>query len=51
LEYGESGVYVDDKLLDAYLLRIEAISDYLADIALFLSTGTFPGDYSAIQPS
>lgn len=49
LEYGESGVYVDDQLLDAYLLRIEAISDYLADIALFLSTGTFPEDYSATQ--
>jgi hypothetical protein len=49
LESGESGGDADDQLLDAYIFRIEAISDYLSDIALFLTTGTMSEGYSATQ--
>jgi hypothetical protein len=47
LESGESGGAVDDQLPDADLLKVEAVPDYLSDIALLLQTGTFPEDYSA----
>jgi hypothetical protein len=40
---------VDDQLPDAYLFRIEAILEYLEDIAIFLSTGACPETYSATQ--
>jgi hypothetical protein len=39
LETGESGGPIDDQLPDADLFHIEAIPDYLSDIALFLTTG------------
>jgi hypothetical protein len=38
---------VDEQLLDAYLFRIEAIPEYLEDIAIFLSTGACPETYSS----
>jgi hypothetical protein len=41
LESGESGGVVDDQLPDADLFKVEAIPDYLSDIALFLSTGAY----------
>jgi hypothetical protein len=49
LELGESGGAVDDHLLDADLLGIEAILEYLEDIAIFLSIGACPKTYSATQ--
>lgn len=49
LESEESGGAVDDQLPDAYLFKVSAIPDYLSDIALFLTTGAFPADYSATQ--
>ena len=42
LESGESGGSMDEKLPDADLFRVEAVLDYLLDIASFLQTGTFP---------
>jgi hypothetical protein len=47
IESGESGGEVDDQLPDAHLFRIEAILEYLEDIATFLSTGACPETYSA----
>jgi hypothetical protein len=38
LELGESGGEIDDQLPDANLFQVEAISKYLEDIAVFLST-------------
>jgi hypothetical protein len=49
LESGESGGVVDDQLPDANLFKVEAIPDYLSDIALFLSTGACPEGYSTTQ--
>jgi hypothetical protein len=49
LESGESGRVVDDQLPDADIFRIEAILDYLLDIALFLTTSTMPEGYSTTQ--
>jgi hypothetical protein len=49
LELGESGGVVDDQLPDAYIFKVEAIPDYLSDIALFLSMSVFPEGYSATQ--
>jgi hypothetical protein len=49
LESRESGGVVDDHLPDANLFRIEAISEYLEDIAVFLSTRAYPETYSATQ--
>jgi hypothetical protein len=49
LESGESGGVVDDQLPDENLFKIEAIPDYLSDIALFLTTGIVPDGYSATQ--
>jgi hypothetical protein len=49
LELGESGGVVDDQLPDADLFRIEAIPEYLEDIAIFLSTGACLETYSATQ--
>jgi hypothetical protein len=40
LNLGESGGVVDDQLPNANLFCIEAILNYLSDIALFLTTGT-----------
>jgi hypothetical protein len=49
LKSGESGGAVDDQLPDADLFRIEAIPEYLEDIAIFLSIGACPETYSATQ--
>jgi hypothetical protein len=49
LERGESGGVVDDQLPNADLFRIEAIPEYLEDIAVFLSTGSCPKTYSATK--
>jgi hypothetical protein len=46
LELGESGGEFDDQLPDADLFQVEAIPEYLEDIALFLSTRAFPKTYS-----
>jgi hypothetical protein len=40
---------VDDQLPDADLFRIEAIPEYLEDIAIFLSTGAYPKTYYTTQ--
>ena len=42
LESGESGGAVDDQLPDADLFQVEAIPEYLEDIAVFLSTEACP---------
>jgi hypothetical protein len=49
LESGESGGAIDDQFPDADLFRVEAIPEYLEDIAVFLSTGAYPKTYSATQ--
>jgi hypothetical protein len=49
LESRESGGLIDDQLLDTYMFCIEAIPDYLSDIALFFTTSTMPTGYSATQ--
>jgi hypothetical protein len=49
METRESGGPVDDQLLDAYLFHIEAIPEYLSDIALFLTTRKYLKDYFATQ--
>jgi hypothetical protein len=49
LESGESGRALDDQLPDADMFHIEAIPDYLSDIAVFLMTNTTPEGYSATQ--
>jgi hypothetical protein len=49
LESGESGGTLDDQLHDADFFCIEAILDYLSDIAVLLTTGTTPEGYSATQ--
>lgn len=49
LESGESAGPVDDQLLDAELLKIEAVPDYLEDIALFFTTGMAPDNFTAAQ--
>jgi hypothetical protein len=40
---------VDDQLPDADLFWVEAIPEYLEDIAVFLSTGACPETYSTTQ--
>jgi hypothetical protein len=47
LESGESGGAVDDQLPDAKLFRVEAIPEYLEDIAVFLSTWACTETYYA----
>jgi hypothetical protein len=47
LESGENGGAVDYKLPDEDLFRIEAIPEYLEDIAIFLNTGAYPETYSS----
>jgi hypothetical protein len=42
LESRESGGAVDDQLMDVDLFHIEAILEYLEDIFVFISTGTYP---------
>jgi hypothetical protein len=49
LELGESVGAFDDNLPDADLLWVEAIPEYLEDIAVFLSIGSCPETYSATQ--
>jgi hypothetical protein len=49
VESGESGGALDDQLHDADFLCIEAILDYLSDIAVLLTTGTTPEGYFATQ--
>jgi len=45
LESGKIGRVVDDQLLDEDILKIEAIHDYLSDIALFITIGTMHDGY------
>ena len=40
---------MDDYLPDAYLFRVEAISYYLEEIELFLTSGTIPAEDFATQ--
>jgi hypothetical protein len=49
LESRESGGEMDDKIPDIDLFRIEAIPEYLEDIIVFLSTGTYLETYSATK--
>jgi hypothetical protein len=49
LESRESGGVVYDQLPDVDMFHIEAISEYLEDIVVFLSRGTCPETYSATQ--
>jgi hypothetical protein len=42
LESGENGGAVDNHLPDVDLFQVEAIPEYLEDIAVFLSTGAYP---------
>jgi hypothetical protein len=46
LESGESGGAIDDQLPDADLFWVEAIPEYLEDIAVLLSTRVFLETYS-----
>jgi hypothetical protein len=47
IEPGESGGAIDDQVRDVDLFNIEAIPEYLEDIAIFLSTWACPETYSA----
>jgi hypothetical protein len=49
LELGEIGGAVNDQLTDVDLLWVEAIPEYLEDIAIFLSIGVCPKTYSVTQ--
>ena len=49
LETGESDGSLDDQLPDADLFRVEAVLDYLADIAAYLKMGQCPQDYTPLQ--
>jgi hypothetical protein len=49
LELEESGGVVDDQLPNAHILKIKAISNYLYNIALFLTTSTTPEGCFATQ--
>jgi hypothetical protein len=49
LESGESGRAIDDKHPDADFFKVEAITDYLSNIALFFSTGACTEGYFATQ--
>ena len=49
LETGENEGPLDDQLLDADLFRVEAVPDYLADIANYLTTRQCPQDYTPLQ--
>jgi hypothetical protein len=46
LELGESGREVDDQLPNVDMFWVEAIPEYLEDIAVFLSTRACPKTYS-----
>lgn len=48
LETGENEGSLDDQLPDANIFRIEAIPDYLADIATYLTMGWCPQHYTPI---
>ena len=49
LETGENEGSLDDQLPDVDLFRVEAVPDYLADIATYLTTGQCPQDYTPLQ--
>ena len=49
LETGENDGSLDDQLLDADLFRVEAVPDYLVDIAAYLTSGQCPQDYTPLQ--
>lgn len=49
LKSSEVGGLVDDQLPDVNLFRVEAMPDYLEDIALFLATGKCPEEYIVTQ--
>jgi len=49
LESEEIGGEVNDQLPDADLFWVEAIQEYLEDIAVFLSIGAYPETYSETQ--
>ena len=46
LENGENGGSLDDQFLDADIFRVEAILDYLNEIAPYLATGKCPQEYT-----
>jgi hypothetical protein len=49
LESGESGREIDYQLLDANLFQVEAVPEYLEDMAVFLGTWAYPETYSATK--
>jgi hypothetical protein len=49
LESGESGGEVDDHIPYADLFQIKAIPEYIEDIVVFLSKGTYPETYFATK--
>ena len=49
LAMGENDGSIDDQLPDADLFRVEAVPDYLADIATYLTIGQCPQDYTSLQ--
>lgn len=49
LEIGENDGSLDDQLPDADIFRVEAVPDYLADIATYLTTGQCPQHYTPLQ--
>jgi hypothetical protein len=49
IESGESGGAVDDQIPDVDLFQIESISEYLEEIANFLSSRTCPENYFITQ--
>lgn len=49
LESGELGGSIDDQLPNAHLFRVEPVPNYLEDIALFLTIGKCPDDYTPTE--
>lgn len=49
LEIGENDGSLDDQFLDSDLFHVEAVPDYLADIATYLTTGQCPQHYTPLQ--
>jgi len=49
LEIEESVRDIDDHILDVYIFKVEAITNYLSDIALLLRMGVYLEGYSKTQ--
>jgi len=49
LENGESRGSLDDKIPNADIFRVEAIPNYLNEIATYLTVGKFPEQYTPVQ--